>query len=191
MNEKTLKKQIILSSKKLKNSGMLPGASGNISIRFKDKIFITPSMVNKEDLKLADISEIDLTGKILNSKKPSSEYQLHINIYKIRKDINAIVHTHPPYTIAYSIAKIKPDYRLTVEFNLIVKNLKFCPFEKPGSTKLALKVAEYLKDSNAVVMENHGLVSIGSDLTSAMIINEEVENFFKINYLVKTLKMMK
>ncbi len=182
------KKEIILVSKRLKALGILPGASGNTSIKLKDRILITPSMVDKEDLNINNISEIDFKGNMLNSVKPSSEYMLHLEIYKKRKDANAIIHTHPPYTVAYSISKIEPDYNLTVEFKLIVKNIKFCSFEKPGTVELAKKVADMMDDTNCVIMENHGLVVCAEDLSTAKILTEEVENFFRINFLVKLLK---
>jgi len=191
MNKKIIKEKITLTCKKLKAKGLLPGTSGNISIREKNLVFITPSQIDKEDLKISDISEIDIQGRLLNSVKPSSEYLLHIEIYKKRKDVNAIIHTHPPYVIAYSITKSKINYNLTIEFPLIIKKIAFCPFKKPGTTELAKLAASNIKNSNALILENHGLVCVASNIEKAKIITEEVENFFRINFLVSVLKKFK
>ena len=180
MNKKIIKEKIILTCKKLKAQGLLPGASGNISIREKNSVFITPSQIDKEELSIEDISEIDINGSLLNSIKPSSEYILHLEIYKKRNDVKAIIHTHPPFVIAYSITKAKIDYNLTVEFPLIVGKISFCPFKTPGTIELARAAASNIKDSSALILENHGLVCVSTDLNKAKIITEEVENFLKI-----------
>lgn len=181
MNKKGIKEAIIFYSRKLKRLNFLAGSSGNLSIRYKDIIFITPSQKDKEDLKINDISEINLEGKVLNKITPSSEYLLHCYIYKNRKDINAIVHTHPPFTIAYSITRTKYNPHLTVECKYPIKFARFIP---PGTKELALEVAKKVKDTNAVILENHGLVSAGETIEKATILTEEIENLFKINFLV-------
>lgn len=181
-------KKIIKAAYTLKKIGLLPGASGNISIRYKDKIFITPSGISKDTLKIKDISIIDINNRFINNIKPSSEYRLHTQIYKTRSDINAIIHTHPPYTIAYSFFKQKINYNLTAEFSTIIKKISFCPYIKPQTIELARYAAKCSLKSDIIVLKNHGLLCLSKDIDMAMILSEEVEQFFKINYLYQTLK---
>ena len=188
MQEDTvIKKELINASKKLKRLGLLPAFSGNLSYRYNDVIYITPSMVDKEELRINDIAKIDMKGRSLNEIKPSSEYRLHIEIYKKRKDIKSVIHTHPAYTIAFSVSKLKPNFNLAVEFEVLVKNISFSKFKQPGSIELAKEVANKVKDSDVVVLENHGLVVVSDSIKNGIAITEEVENFFKINFFVSIL----
>jgi len=191
MKRLEIKKEIITQAKKLKQLNLLPGSSGNLSYRDKNIIYITPSGIDKDELKINDISEIDINGNLINGIKPSSEYRLHLEIYKKRNDINSIIHTHPPYTIAFSISKLKPDFNLTVEFKIFVKNIVFTKFKEPGSFDLAKEVSKKAIYSNVIVLQNHGLVVLSDNIKKGRIITEEVENFFKINFLVLTLKKLK
>jgi L-fuculose-phosphate aldolase len=191
MKRLEIKKEIITQAKKLKQLNLLPGSSGNLSYRDKNIIYITPSAIDKDELKINDISEIDINGNLINGIKPSSEYRLHLEIYKKRNDINSIIHSHPPYTIAFSISKLKPDFNLTVEFKIFVKNIVFTKFKKPGSFDLAKEVSKKAIYSNVIVLENHGLVVLSDNIKKGRIITEEVENFFKINFLVLILKKLK
>jgi len=186
-----IKKELVKASKKLKELNLIGLLSGNISYRKGDIIYITPSQINKKELKPNNISEIDINGNILNKIKPSSEYRLHLEIYKKRKDINTIIHTHPPYTIAFSVSKLKPDFNLTVEFKILVNNIEFCDFKKPGTQELAQKAAEKSKYSDVIILKNHGLVVLSQSIQKGIIISEEVENFFKINFIVFILKNLK
>lgn len=181
-------KKIIIAANTLKKMGLLPGTSGNISIRYEDKIFITPTGISKDSLKAKDISIIDINNRFINNIKPSSEYRLHTQIYKTRPDINAIIHTHPPYTIAYSFFKQKINYNLTAEFNIIIKKISFCPYVKPQTIELAKLAAKCSLKSDVIVLKNHGLLCLSKDIDMAMILSEEVEHFFKINYIYHTLK---
>lgn len=174
-------KSIVYFSKLLKNQGLLPGSSGNISIRNKDKIFITPSGISKDELKISDISEIDLEGNQLNKVPPSSEYKMHIEIYKKRSDINAIIHAHPLFVIICMQAKIKPKYK-TLEFKKTIKNIAYVNYIEPGSLKLAKEVAKASLKSNLILLKSHGIVCLGKTLSEARIIAEDCENLFKINY---------
>jgi L-fuculose-phosphate aldolase len=191
MKRLEIKKEIITQAKKLKQLNLLPGSSGNLSYRDKNIIYITPSGIDKDELKINDISEIDIEGNLINGIKPSSEYRLHLEIYKKRNDINSIIHTHPPYTIAFSISKLKPDFNLTVEFKIFVKNIVFTKFKEPGSFDLAKEVSKKAIYSNVIVLENHGLVVLSDNIKKGRVITEEVENFFKINFLVLILKKLK
>ncbi|MCX7905540.1 MAG: class II aldolase/adducin family protein [Elusimicrobiales bacterium] len=180
-------KLIIKYSKILKDEGILPGSSGNISIRIKDRIFITPSGISKDELTFKKISQIDINGNILNKIPPSSEYKMHIEIYRKRPDVNAIIHAHPQFVLICLECNIKLKY-ITVEFEKNVGKPIYLGYLKPGSNKLAKKVAEASLKSNLIILQNHGIVTIGKDISQARIIAEDAENLFKINYFISLLK---
>lgn len=184
MNKNDIKKEIVRTAKRLKKMGFMPGSSGNISFRYNDIIYITPTGINKENLKIEDISEINMDGRILNSITPSSEYLLHLEVYKKRADISSITHTHPPYTIAFSVSNTKPNFNLTAEFKFLVKKIAFCKFKQPASLELAKEVSKNSLKSDVLVLINHGVVILSDSFEKSIILTEEVENFFKINFLV-------
>ena len=89
--------QIINVSNEIYNKGLVSGKSGNVSARFGNVVAITPTLKSLSDLKQKDIVLVDLKGNVLTEGKPSSEVNMHLEIYKKRSDVNAIVHTHSPY----------------------------------------------------------------------------------------------
>lgn len=180
-------KLIIKFSKLLKTEGILPGSSGNISIRTKNKIFITPSGISKDELTVNDISVIDFNGNRLNKISPSSEYKMHVEIYKKRQDINAIIHAHPPFVLICMEAKIKLKYK-TIEFKKFIEKISYVGYIEPGSLKLAKEVAKASIKSNLILLKSHGIVCLGKNLSHARIIAEDCENLFKINYYLRLIK---
>lgn len=180
-------KLIIKYSKILKSQGILPGVSGNISIRRENKIFITPSGISKDELSIKEIAEIDLEGNQINKIPPSSEYKMHIEIYKKRRDIKAIIHAHPPFVLICMYAKIKPKYE-TLEFKKTIGKISYIGYIPPGSLKLAKEVAKAATQSNLILLKSHGIVCLGKNLSQARIIAEDCENLFKINFYLKLIK---
>ncbi len=183
-------KLIIKYAKILKKAGILPGSSGNISIRLKNKIYITPSGISKDEIDEKDLSCININGDILNGIKPSSEFRLHIEIYKTRDDINAIIHAHPPFVLSCMILDLKIDYSLTVEFEKIAGKPIVVGYEEPGSQKIAQKAAYAARKSNIILLKRHGIVALGKNLSQARIIAEDTENLFMINYLTQLFKKL-
>lgn len=183
-------KLIVKYSKILKQQGLFPGSSGNISIRDGDKIFITPSGISKDELKSDEISCIDLDGKTLNSIPPSSEYQMHIEIYKARDDVKAIIHSHPPFVLISMACGLRLKY-YTVEFEVKQTKPQYVEYKKPGSKELALAVAKVIKKTDLVILKRHGIVAVGGNLQLARTLTEECENTFKINYFVHLFKLTK
>lgn len=182
-------KLIIKYSKILKQQGLLPGSSGNISIRKGDKIFITPSNISKDELKPKDISCINLEGKILNSIPPSSEYKMHIEIYKARDEIKAVIHAHPPFVLISIACDLELNY-YTVEFEKFIGKPQYIGYKEPGSKELAESVANAIKKTNLVILKKHGIVAAANSISLARIIAEDCENIFKINYFLNLFKRL-
>ena len=150
-------KEIIDVSNEIYNKGLVSGKAGNISARFKsetgDFIAITPTLKSLSDLKEEDIVLVDFDGNSLTKGKPSSEVNMHLEIYKRRDDVKGIVHTHSPYAtgFAFSSKKIK-RYE---GFGEIKKPyLSSIEYEKPGTDELAKKASEGIADEDVLILKN-------------------------------------
>lgn len=169
-----LKNQISEFGKKLYEKGLSPGFSGNISIRFEDKVLITPSGKNLGDVSPDEVSVVDFKGNLLEGLKASSEKTMHFEIYKKREDINAIIHCHAPKSSAFAVChkEFKPILAETI---YALGDIPIAKYHLPSTDKLALEVAKYFDNANHVLMANHGIVTGASDLKTAFFQMETIE----------------
>lgn len=173
--------------KDLYYKGLVKGASGNISARITNTntFLIKPSGATIENLKPEELILVDLDGNRISGKRDvSAETPMHAAIYRKRQDVQAVVHTHAPTATAFGIAG-KEILPLQIEmFMLLPKGVPIVPFKQPGSNSLAIAVQKKMVDYDAVILENHGIVTIGSSLESACSLNERVEEAAKIQLTV-------
>lgn len=166
----TLEKEIVKTMRLLYDKSLITPTGGNVSARLSGSpsFWITPSSSFKGDLSTRDLVKVTSNGRWSPRRlKPSVETPLHSEIYRIRGDVNAIIHAHSPVTLGVALAgvEIKP---LTPEGVLFVGEVPVVQFETPGSKNLASVVAEMLKSHQAAVMQNHGVVAVGSSLLEAL-----------------------
>ena len=182
---KDISDKIVKASKELYDHGLVRETSGNISARIPgtDTFLIKPSGVYLGLLKLEKLVIVDLEGnKIKRESNVSVETPMHAAIYKVRKDVQAVVHTHAPTATAFGIAgtEILP---LQIEmFMLLPGGVPIVPFESPGSKALAEAVQKKIAEYDAVLLENHGIVTVGSTIEAACNLNEMVEEAAKIQF---------
>jgi len=174
-----LKEEIITIAHKIYERNLTIGSGGNISLRTNDGILITPSGIPFYELTSSDIITVDYNGNVKKgAHKPSSEALMHIEIYKTRKDINAIIHVHPPLLTGLSICRIKLDF-FHPEQVVYLGNINYVEYVTPTTQKLAMKVKEAVKDSNFIILFNHGIVSLGENIDEAFYRIEILENLLK------------
>ncbi|MFC2124583.1 class II aldolase/adducin family protein [Bacteroidota bacterium] len=149
--------------------GMTTTSGGNVSLLDEEgNIWISPAGVDKGNLQPQDIVCISKNGKISGFREPSSEFPFHKAIYEIRPDINAVIHAHPPALVAFSIVRKIPDTCIIPQANHICGSVGYASYELPGSDKLGESIAKaYKENHDVVIMENHGVVVGGSDLSMA------------------------
>jgi L-fuculose-phosphate aldolase len=182
---------VIKTSKYVFNRGLVSGKAGNVSGRTQmngeDIIAITPTLCSLNRVKEEDIVLTTLDGEILNDKKPSSELLMHLSIYKEKKDINGIVHTHSPYAtgFAFSNQKIK---RLEGFGKIKTEYIKEIPYNKPGSEELAKNAAIALKNEDTIILKNHGVIGTGKTVQEAGDLAEFVEEIAKTQFVSKLLQ---
>ena len=175
---------------KLYDRELASGKSGNVSIRLGNYIAITPTLKAMNDLNENDIVLVDMKSNVLTKGKPSSEVGMHFAIYNKRSDVNAIIHTHSPYTtgFAFSDKKIKRLEGFGEINNPYVASIEY---EKPGSDELALNASEAIKNEDVLVLKNHGVICVGKDLNEteslAIFIEESAKTQF-VSYMLNSVR---
>jgi len=183
------RKEIVDFSMKMLDAELTHSSGGNISIfnRKKQFIAITPSGIEYPKLSIQDVLIIDLKGNIIEgSLNPSSETDFHIAIYLERHDVNAIVHTHSLYATTYACLQreIKPVHYL---IGFAGKKVPVAPYATYGTKELAHNIISSIKDFNAVLLANHGLVSVGKNILSAFNVAQEIEYVAQVSYQCENL----
>jgi ribulose-5-phosphate 4-epimerase/fuculose-1-phosphate aldolase len=178
------KKELVDCVKDLYRMGLTTSISGNHSIRFRNRwMWITPSGISRYKMQSNHLVRVDLkTSKVFGNIRPSIELNLHRNIYNKRMDVNAIVHTHSPFTIGVSISS---QFRHVIEEAKIVVGQPAIISNKPsGSKDLAESVSEAFQKegaiTRAVVIKNHGVVAVGKDIHQARAVVESLEEWARI-----------
>lgn len=173
------KDQIIATMERIYSHDMTTTSGGNISIRDDNgDVWMTPARVDKGTLKREDIVCIHPDGSIDGLHPPSSEAPFHLGIYRVRSDINAIIHAHPGALVSFSICGTVPDTRVFPKAYNTCGKVAFAPYALPGSEKLGDQIAREFASSaqpSCVVLENHGVVCGGSDLALTFSIFETLE----------------
>jgi len=150
--------------------GLVAGSSGNISLRLANMLLVTPTLRSLRALEPTDIVRVSFDGMPVDSdRRPSSELPLHLAAYRARPETRCVIHTHPTFTIAWSkLGRLFPLETVGAAESL--GSIAFTPYAKPGSLELAdLCAAAFASGATTVVMERHGLSSLGSNLEEAFI----------------------
>ena len=188
---KNLKNDIVNTSKKTLDRGLNCGSEGNVSVRRKDTIFITPSGIETKILNETLISEVDINGNVKNNKKPSSEILMHLCIYRKRPEISAIVHCHSIWAsiLSCSRKKIPSFHYMVAEFG--GNDIKCAEYATFGTRKLAKNVLKVLKERNGCLISNHGQLTIANNLNIALDLAVSLEKLSKQYYFCSFLKNTK
>lgn len=178
-----IRAQLVKYSKLAHERGLTAAFGGNLSILFGGRIFIKATGAVMDDLSPSQVGVMDLNGRQISSIRPSSEWRLHHHIYTMRKDVKAIAHLHPPYSIAASTLLEGTLPIITPEAEIYLKKIPVLPFKPAGTEELALEVANALRDYDAAIMKNHGIVTLGGSLREAFYKAELVEESARLWYL--------
>ena len=186
--------EIIDVSNEIYDNGLVSGKSGNISKRIKssigDIVAITPTLTSLSDLKPEDIVLIDMQGNILTNGVPSSEVNMHLEIYKKRQDVNAIVHTHSTYATGFAFSN-KRLKRLEGFGEIKNPYLNYIEYEKPGSDELAKNASDNINDEDVLILKNHGVICVSDSLKEAMLLAVFVEETAKTQFITHMLNSVK
>lgn len=164
------KKELVEYGKKMSAEGLSSGTSGNLSIYLKEEgvVLITPSGIGYFDTTPEDIVVMDLEGNIIEgTRKPSSEWHLHTLFYKNKTEARAVVHTHSKFCTTLSTLRMPIKAVHYVIADAGTNEVPCAPYRRYGTEELAKVAVESAKESNAVLLANHGIVVCGKNLKSA------------------------
>ena len=176
-----LKTELVNCVKALYTSGFNTAISGNHSVRFERKwMWITPSEVPRYKIRASDLVKVNIkNGEIIGKHGPSREWVMHRKIYE-NTDANAIVHCHSPYTLGISLSSKFDD--VLEEANIVVGQPVIIENVPSGSVELASNVSRCFKDKTvrAIIIKNHGVVTVGRNLDEARAVVESLEEWSKV-----------
>lgn len=176
------KEQVAFYAKKMSEEGLVLETWGNASVRVREELVITPSGLDYRKLNFIDMVVLDLHGNKKEGRwKPSSESPLHCLIYRNRKDVNAIMHTHSLHATSFAVARkeIKPvveDFAQAVGSRIEVTD-----YALPGTDALAMNCVQALGDNSAVLLSNHGVVAVGNTLEEVLLMCKIIEKTAQIS----------
>lgn len=185
---KKQEQEILYWAKRTYSARMVPATSGNISLYSGKKILLSASEVCLGDMGTKDIAILDISGTVLNNVKPSSEKFMHLEIYKKRPDIKAVIHIHCPYVTSFAVCRKGINEPILPEFIYNFGSIPSAKYALPGSLELADEVSKYFEEGNsAVLMENHGLVAGAGTLKETFYILESIQAYAKTYFAAKFL----
>ena len=192
MKNTEIRKQLVEIGKKIADKELVVGPGGNISARVDNIVYMKASGICFEEAKTSDYIGVDLkTGDIVcGNKKPTCEIAMHLGCYLEREDISAVIHTHAPIATAVGMQEItlKP---FSPDLAALVGDVPTIKYVLPGGIELAEEVKNVIKKHNAVLMCNHGLLTIGSNLMEAYYRTLLIEDACKTFVAAKSLGKMK
>ncbi len=173
----------------LYEKGYVAANDGNISARVDDnRLLITPTRIRKESMKLGDLSVIDLNGKLLSGKKkPSSESDFHLKIYRNRPDVNSVCHAHPPFATGFAVAGIPLDKMVLPEVIIRLGIVPIVDYGTPGHSDLYVQISKHIKSHDAFLLANHGAITVGTSVIDAYNKMETLEHAAKIQFIAQLL----
>ena len=179
------KRDIIEWSRSAYHEGFLPGASGNLSLRLSEhRILITPSGMSKGRLGQNDLIQFDIQkGKALGNAagKPSSEIRMHAFIYQHRSDVHAVLHAHPVYAVALSVAGISLEKAILPESVFALGAIVTCPYATPTTPRVVAAIkSAVLAGHQALILARHGSITLGRTMAEAYMRLETLEHVAKV-----------
>jgi len=189
LNEAQARKDIVEIGRRLYANGYVASNDGNISVRLsQNEIIITPTGVSKGSMGEDDLLLVNLAGEVLTGAlKPTSEMKMHLAVYRLRPDAMAVVHAHPQKATAFAVAGI-PLERVTLpEAAVALGPVRLADYGTPSTEEVPQAVERSLGDSDALLLANHGALTLGRDVYDAYNKMEILEHFASISLYARLL----
>jgi L-fuculose-phosphate aldolase len=187
--ESTLRADIVEVGRRMYARGYTASNDGNISVRLgSDRLVMTPKSVCKGFMTPDMMCITDLDGKKLQGDRdPSSEMLMHLEVYRQRPDVQAVVHAHPPTATGFAVAGIPLDRAVLAEVLTTLGSIPIAEYATPSTKELPEAVRKYIKAHDGMLLANHGALTVGTDLYSAYYKMETIEHFAKISLVARLL----
>ena len=186
-SEWELKQMMIDIGKRIWQRGYVAANDGNFSVRINEKeLLTTPTGVSKGFMTPDMIIKMTMDGKVLSQSKkyrPSSEVKMHIEVYQQREDIRSVIHAHPPYCTSFAVAGIPLDKCVLPEAILTIGAVPIAPYGTPSTREIPESIRPGIQNNDAILLANHGALTLGVDLMAAYHRMETLEHTAHIVYL--------
>src|ERR671924_723871 len=189
VSESQLRADIVEVGRRMYARGYTASNDGNISIRLgSDRLLMTPKSVCKGFMTPDMMCITDLEGrKLQGDRDPSSEMLMHLEVYRRRADVQAVVHAHPPTATGFAVAGIPLDRAVLAEVVTTLGSVPIAEYATPSTKELPGAVSKYIKAHDGMLLANHGALTLGTDLFAAYFKMETIEHFAKISLVARLL----
>jgi L-fuculose-phosphate aldolase len=187
--EASLRAAIVEVGRRMYARGYTASNDGNISVRLAtDRLLMTPKSVCKGFMTPEMMCITDLEGrKLQGDRDPSSEMLMHLEVYRQRPDVQAVVHAHPPIATGFAVAGIPLDRAVLAEVLTTLGSIPIAEYATPSTKELPAAVRKYITAHDGMLLANHGALTVGADLFSAYYKMETIEHFAKISLVARLL----
>jgi L-fuculose-phosphate aldolase len=188
-SERQIRDDIVEVGRRLYARGYTASNDGNISVRLDaERLIMTPTSVCKGFMTPDMMCITDLTGrKIAGDRNPSSEMQMHLEVYRQRPEVQAVVHAHPPIATGFAVAGIPLDRAVLAEVVCTLGSVPIAEYATPSTRELPEAVRKYVKAHDGMLLANHGALTLGLDVFAAYYKMETIEHFAKISLVARML----
>jgi len=182
-------RSIVLICHKLYERGFVTATDGNVSAKLEcGNILITPTALNKGQVGENDLVELKADGSpVTLSRKASTEIDMHLFIYSQRKDVQAVVHAHPPHATGFATARVPLTACLFPEVIVGLGAIPLADYATPSTKEVSDSLAPHVKAADAILLANHGVVTYGKDVEDAWFKMEKVEHAAHITFVARVL----
>ncbi len=180
---------VIHVGKRMYERGYVASNDGNLSVRLsEDRLLITMTGVSKGFLTPEKLVVVDYDGRVISGEHaPSSEMKMHLMVYRERPDVHAVAHAHPPTATGFAVAGENLPDTLLPEVIVSLGFVPIAPYGTPGTMELVESLRQYVREYDAVLLENHGALTLGPDIVAAYHKMETMEHCARIALVARML----
>jgi|SRR5690606_11468311 len=190
-SEAELREEIVRITRIVADQRLARSSDGNISVRLAEgRFLITPRSVYKMRLRPEDLVVVDADGNLLEGRDgmgPTSEVAMHMEVYRQRPDVNAVLHAHPPYATALTLVGLPFPTNYLPEVMIALGPVPTAPYARPQTMALADSIRDLIREHNNVLLSHHGSISVGPNLEKALIDLERMEHTAYTYFLSRSL----
>lgn len=194
-NEQQLREEIVQVGRLMYEKGLIVASDGNVSARIgRDRLLITPSGLSKGMLQPGHLLIVNMDGQVVGPRtavnrtlKPTSELPMHLEAYRQRPDVQAVVHAHPPITVALSIAGVSLADCLLPEVIVFLGIIPTTEYAMPSSPENARAIRQLIRHHDGIVLQRHGSLTVGDTPMQAYMRLETMEQQARIRFMLAQL----
>ena len=188
-SDEQIRADIVECGRRLWHRGYVASNDGNISVRLDgQRLMTTPTAVSKGFMSPDMMVITDLDGrKISGDRNASSELKMHLEVYRHRPDVRAVVHAHPPTATGFAVAGIPLDRAVLAEVITTLGSIPIAEYATPSTEELPAAVRRYIKAHDGLLLANHGALAVAGDVYAAYYRMETIEHFATISLVARTL----